>query len=112
MCYFAPGVEQVVAPSAHSYLSPRDHSATPVAERWVKVSNGRRLTQARHGSQDAKQVAAISELRGAIGPRLTQGAVEATDLTVDAILATALTSNVDARFLAPIPSRNDLSALA
>jgi hypothetical protein len=60
----------------------------------------------------AKQVAAISELRGAVRPRLTQGAVEATDLTVDAILATALTSNVDARFLAPIPSRNDLSALA
>ncbi len=65
MCYLAPGVEQVVAPSAHSYLSPRDYSATPVAERWVEVSNGRNLTQARHGSQDDKALVWFVKLNAA-----------------------------------------------
>ncbi len=44
MCYFAPRVEQVVARSAYSDLSPRDHVATLVAERGVEVIHIQLLT--------------------------------------------------------------------
>ena len=42
MCYLAPRVKQVVTPSAHGDLLPRDHSVASVAERWVEI--GRRTT--------------------------------------------------------------------